>query len=161
VDFVRRLFIPVLLLAALAVPAVASATAPSVVTLPVDDSIVFAGADSPCGFDITFTSTGTVKVTTFFDNEGNPVRQTIHGSLTHTFFSAWHTLVSKGPAPVHIDLASGQMVDTGMEYRFHLPGDGVIFGQAGRLTLASDGSELSFVGMSVADTDALCAALAP
>ena len=150
-----------LVLAAFALPGAASATVPSVVTLPVEDSIVFAGADSPCGFDITFTSTGAVKVTTFFDNEGNPVRQTIHGSLTHTFFSAWHTLVSKGPAPVHIDLATGQMVDTGMEYSFRLPRDGVIFGQAGRLTLAADGSQLSFVGMSVANTDLLCAALAP
>jgi hypothetical protein len=157
----RMLFVPMLLLAALAVPAAASARAPSVVTLPVDDSIVFAGADSPCGFDITFTSTGTVKATTFFDGDGNPLRQTIHGSLTHTFFSAWHTLVSKGPAPVHIDLAAGQMVDTGMEYSFHLPGDGVIFGQAGRLTFAADGSFLSFVGMSVSNTDLLCAALAP
>ena len=157
----RKYLVPMLLLAALAVPAAASARAPSAVTLPVDDSIVFAGADSPCGFDITFTSVGTIKATTFFDNEGNPVRQTIHGSLTHTFFSAWHTLVSKGPAPVHIDLATGQMVDTGMEYGFHLPGDGVIFGQAGRLALAADGSLLSFVGMSVANTDLLCAALAP
>ena len=62
---------------------------------------------------------------------------------------------------MHIDLATGQMVDTGMEYSFHLPGDGVIFGQAGRLTLAADGSQLSFVGMSVANVDGLCAALAP
>jgi hypothetical protein len=53
------------------------------------------------------------------------------------------------------------MVDTGMEYSFHLPGDGVIFGQAGRLTFAPDGSQLSFVGMSVSNTDLLCAALAP
>ena len=50
--------------AALAVPAAASAKARPWVTLPVDDSIVFAGADSPCGFDITFTSAGTIKATT-------------------------------------------------------------------------------------------------
>jgi hypothetical protein len=157
----RRLVLPALLLAALALPAASAATAPSVETLQVDDAQVLTGADSPCPFDVTFTSTGTVKVTTFFDGSGAPVRQTIHGSLTHTLFSQWHTLVSKGPAPVHIDLASGQMVDTGMEFSFHLPGDGIVLGQAGRATFAADGTPLSFVGMSVLNADALCAALGP
>jgi hypothetical protein len=50
---------------------------------------------------------------------------------------------------VHIDLASGQMIDTGMEFSFHLPGQGIVLGQAGRLTLAADFSNLAFVGMSV------------
>jgi hypothetical protein len=36
-----------------------------------------------------------------------------------------------------------------------------VLGQSGRLVLAADGSELSFVGHSVDDTAALCAALAP
>src|SRR4051794_27206557 len=147
----RRLLVPLLLLAALAVPAAASARAPSVVTLPVDDTFVFAGADSPCAFDTTFTSSGTVKSTTFFDNGGNPVRQTIHGSLTHTFFSAWHTRVSKGPAPGHIDPAAGQMVDTAMEDSFHLPAHGVILGPAGRLTFAADRSPLPLVGIAGPD----------
>jgi transposase InsO family protein len=74
---------------------------------------------------------------------------------------AWHTLVSIGPAPVHIDLVGGQMIDTGLEFVFHLRGDGIVLAQAGRLTLAADGSQLDFVGMSVLNSDALCAALAP
>jgi hypothetical protein len=82
-------------------------------------------------------------------------------ALTHTLFSAWHTLVSTGPAPVHIDLVGGQMIDTGMEFAFHLRGDGIALAQAGRLSLAADGSQLDFVGMSVLNTDVLCAALAP
>jgi hypothetical protein len=129
--------------------------------LPVNDVQVFAGADSPCPFDVTFTGTGTIKLTTYYDNSGAPIRQSVHGALAHTIFSAWRTLVSNGPAPVHIDLSAGQMVDTGKEFAFHVPGDAIVFGQSGRLTLAADGSELSFTGHSVVDTGALCAALAP
>ena len=62
---------------------------------------------------------------------------------------------------MHIDLSTGQMVDTGKEFAFHVPGDAIVFGQSGRLTLAADGSEFSFAGHSVLDTGALCAALSP
>ena len=142
-------------------PLTASAQQPAVEFVPVNDVQVFAGADSPCPFDITFTGTGTIRLTTYYDANGLPIRQSVHGSLVHTIFSAWHTLVSNGPAPVHIDLAGGQMIDTGKEFAFHVPRDGIVFGQSGRLVLASDGSQLSFDGNTVVDTAALCSALAP
>ena len=142
-------------------PVSAGAQPPTAEQVQVNDVQVLAGSDSPCPFDITFTGTGTITVTTYYDNTGRPIRQSVHGALTHTIFSAWHTLVSNGPAPVHIDLATGEMVDTGNEFAFHVPGDGIVFGQAGRLALAADGSELSFAGHTVIDTAALCAALAP
>jgi len=139
----------------------AAAQPPESVQEPTKDVQVFSGPNSPCPFDITFTGTGEVSVTTYYDNNGTPIRQSIHGALVHTIFSAWHTLVSNGPAPVHIDLGTGQMVDTGKEFAFHVPGDGIVFGQAGRLVSAADGSELSFAGHSVLDTSELCAALGP
>jgi len=142
-------------------PLTATAQPPTTVLLAVNDVQVFAGADSPCPFDVTFTGTGTIRLTTDYDNSGAPIRKTVHGALTHTIFSAWRTLVSNGPAPVHIDLSTGQMVDTGKEFAFHVPGDAIVFGQSGRLTLAADGSELSFAGHSVLDTGGLCAALSP
>ena len=126
-----------------------------------NDVIPLSGADSPCPFDLVFTSTGTVKMTTFYDSSGTPTRQSVHGALTHTIGSAWHTLVSNGPAPVHVDLATGNMVDTGKEYAFHVPGDGIVFGVDGRLTFAPDGTQLAFDGNEVVNTDELCAALAP
>jgi hypothetical protein len=142
-------------------PLAAGAQQPAVEFVPVNDVQVFAGTDSPCPFDVTFTGTGTIRLTTYYDASGLPTRQSVHGSLTHTIFSAWHTLVSNGPAPVHIDLAGGQMVDTGKEFAFHVPGDGIVFGQSGRLVLAADGTQLSFAGNTVVDTAALCSALAP
>jgi hypothetical protein len=157
----RFLILSVLLAAAATFPAAAAAQQPTVELIPVNDVQVLSGADSPCPFDITFTGTGTITRTTYYDNNGTPIRQSIHGALTHTLFSAWHTLVSNGPAPVHVDLASGEMVDTGMEFAFHVPGAGIVLAQAGRLTLAADFSELDFVGMSVLNAEALCAALAP
>ena len=142
-------------------PPAAAAQPPTVALVPVNDVQVLSGPDSPCPFDITFTGTGTIMLTTYYDNSGAAVRQSVHGALTHTIFSVWHTLVSNGPAPVHIDLANGQMVDTGKEFAFHVPGDGIVFRQDGRLTLAADGSQLSFAGNSVVDTAALCGDLAP
>ena len=53
------------------------------------------------------------------------------------------------------------MIDTGKEFAFHVPGDGIVFGQAGRLIFAADGSELSFAGNLVVNTAALCQALSP
>jgi hypothetical protein len=53
------------------------------------------------------------------------------------------------------------MIITGKEVAFHVPGDGIVFGQAGRLILAADGSELSFAGHSVTKVSELCAALSP
>jgi hypothetical protein len=147
--------------AAIAFPLTAAAQPPTSAQVPVNDTQVLAGADSPCPFDITFTGTGTITLTTFYDSTGTPARQSVHGALTHTIFSAWHTLSSNGPAPVHLDLRTGQMVDTGNEFAFHVPGDGIVLGQAGRLVLAADGSELSFNGNSVINSEGLCAALAP
>jgi hypothetical protein len=131
------------------------------VLVAVNDTQLFAGTDSPCPIDVTFTGTGTIKLTTYYDNNGTPLRQSVHDALTHTIYSTWHTLVSNGPAPVHIDLSTGQIVDTRKESAFHVPGDAIIFGQSGRLILAADGSGLSCGGHSVVDTAALCSALAP
>jgi hypothetical protein len=157
----NRILLPAVAAAAAIFPLRAAAQPPTVVLVPVNDVEVFSGADSPCPFDTTFTGTGTVRVTTYYANDGTPIRESIHGALTHTFSSAWHTLVSNGPAPVHVDLTNGEMVDTGKEFAFHVPGDGVVFGAAGRLTLAADGSELSFAGHAPLDVASLCAALAP
>src|SRR5436305_7403924 len=117
-----RLFIPIAVIAAtasLVLANAASATSPTTEEMPADYSQTFTGADSPCGFDITFSGAGNVTVTTYYDRTGTPIRESIHGSLAHTVSSAWQTLSSKGPAPVHIDLISRIAVDTGKEFAFH------------------------------------------
>ena len=48
-----------------------------------------------------------------------------------------------------------------VNFAFHVPGDGIVFGQDGRLTSAADDTELAFSGRSVVNVTELCAALAP
>jgi hypothetical protein len=143
-----------------AFPSTAAAMPPTRVQMP-GNSVTDLPPGSLCPFDLTFTGTGTITLTTFYDNAGNPTSQTVHGALRHTIFSVWHTLTSNGPAPVHINLAAGQTIDTGREFAFKVPGDGIVLGQAGRLVSTLDGSEISFAGSSVTDVFALCAALGP
>lgn len=146
--------------AALVIAGIASASPPTSAQMPGDYSVTFTGADSPCDFDVTFTGAGTVNVTTYYDNAGNPIRESVHGSLTHTVSSAWHTLSSKGPAPVQIDLATGLSTDTGKEFAFHIPGSGVVWAQNGRFVYGDIGV-ISYSGLNTLDTTALCGALAP
>jgi hypothetical protein len=143
-------------------PSNAAAMPPTRVQMPVS-TVQDLPPGSLCPFDLTFTGTGTITLTTYYDNAGNPTSQTVHGALTHTIsrVGGTTTLTSNGPAPVHVDLVAGQMIETGMEFAFHVPGDGIVLGQAGRLVSTLDGTVLSFTGNSVTDVSALCAALAP
>jgi len=156
----RTLLIALVAIAAGALATGAAARTPTTVTEPTDYSQTFSGPDSPCGFDVTFTGSGTVTVTTYYDSSGQPVRASAHGSLTHTVSSQWHTLSSNGPAPVHLDLATGLYTDTGKEFAFHVPGAGVVWTQNGRFVFGDIGV-ISYSGLNTLDTDALCAALAP
>ena len=146
--------------AALLLANAASATTPTAAQMPGDYSQTFSGADSACGFDITFSAAGTVNVTTYNDNAGLPVRESIHGSLAHTVSSVWHSLSSKGPAPVHIDLTASLAIDTGKEFSFHVPGAGVVWVQNGRFVFGDIGL-ISYTGLNSLDTTTFCAALAP
>jgi len=156
-----RLFIAIAAVAtaALLLATAASATPPTSELMAADYSRTFTGADSPCGFDIIFSGAGTVTVTTYYDSTGTPIRESIHGSLAHTVSSAWQTLSSKGPAPVHIDLIAGVAVDTGKEFAFHIQGSGVVWAQNGRFVFGDVGL-VSYTGLNSLDTNALCGALA-
>jgi hypothetical protein len=156
----RTLLVALVAVAAAVLAAAASADAPTTVTMPTDYSETFSGPDSPCPFDVTFTGSGTVTLTTYYDNSGQPVRESIHGSLTHTVSSPWHSLSSNGPAPVHMDLTTGVAVDTGKEFAFHIPGAGVVWAQNGRFVFGDIG-QIAYSGLNTLDTEALCAALAP
>jgi hypothetical protein len=74
-------------------------------------------------------------VTTFADG-----RQIDQGILQHTISGPGGTLSSIGPAAVHIDLVTGVSTDTGMEFSFHVPGQGVVFAQAGNFRFLPDGT---------------------
>lgn len=143
-------------------PRAAFAAPPSVETVSINTSDVVP-AGSLCRFDLTFTGTGTITITTFYDSTGTPVRQSIHGALIHTLSGPAGTLSTTGPAPVHIDLATGTVADTGNEYHFNLAGHGVVLAGTGRLVFDNNGNPIVQTGYTV-DPDrieALCGELGP
>jgi len=144
-------------------PGAAFAAEPTVQTIPVQTSDVVP-AGSLCSFALTFTGTGTVTMTTYYDTNGSPIRQSIHGALLHTLSGPAGSLTSNGPAPVHIDLNTGTSTDTGNEYHFNLVGHGVVLAGTGRLVLdISSGNLILQTGYTVSPDriPALCAALGP
>jgi hypothetical protein len=94
-----------------------------------------------------------VKVTTFSDG-----RQFDQGILQHTISGPGGTLSSIGPATVHVDPNTGVMTDTGMEFSFHLPGQGVVVAQAGKFSFLPDGTVIAH-GLDLFST-AVCDVLA-
>jgi hypothetical protein len=140
----------------------AHAAKPTVETVPFNfTQIVPAGA--LCSFDVVFTGTGTITMTTYYDNSGAPVRQSIHGALLHTLSGPAGSLSTNGPAPVHIDLITGTSTDTGNEYHFNLAGHGVVLAATGRLVVDSSGNIILQTGYTVSPDRiaALCAVLGP
>jgi len=144
----------------------ASAVAPQVQTVSGDFAIVLAGADSPCEFPIEFRNVGSATVKTFFDRQGRPIRQLITNpnSLVHVLTGltpGGRSLTARGPAPAHIDLATGIQTSTGAQYVFHVTGHGVVLGAAGHYLFAPGGITISSSGLDRLDANTLCAALAP
>jgi hypothetical protein len=131
----RTLFGTLIVLAALAFPAGALADMPVVTTEHVDYAMTIPADQNPWGFDLVFTGLGDVTVTTFSDG-----RQFDQGILQHTISGPGGTLSSIGSAPVHIDLATGVSTVTGMEFSFHVAGQGVVLAQAGNFTFLPDGT---------------------
>ncbi len=150
----HRLFVLGAMIAALALPHAALGAPPVVTTQHVDYAIAIPADQNPCGFDLVFTAVGDNTVMTFGDGH-----QISHGILEHTISSPWHTLTSIGPASVHTDLATGVSTDTGMQFAFHVPGEGVVLAQAGNFTFLPDGTVVEH-GLD-RFSPALCAALAP
>ena len=135
----RTLLGTLVILAALALPAGALADGPVVTTEHVDYAMLIPGDQNPCGFDLVFTGLGDTTVTTFSDG-----RQFIQGILEHTLSGPGGMLSSIGPAPVHVDLNTGIATDTGMEFSFHVPGDGVVVAAAGNVSFLPDGTVVGF-----------------
>jgi hypothetical protein len=148
--------------AAALLPTRALADQPSVQSMTVNTSQLIP-AGSLCPFDLAFAGTGTIKMTTYLDQNGVPTSQFVDGALLHTLSSPWASISTNGPAPVHIDLSTGQQTITGNEFHFTLQGAGVVLAGAGRLVLDSQNVQISYSGLNVpADRiGALCAALGP
>ncbi len=126
----RRLLIAIPLIAALAVPATAAAVQPTRQTLQVTTI-----TPVPCASGVTLVSVFSVtrEITTFYDNEGHPVRElwvaTFEGTITNPLTGA--SLPNRGVRIFQRDLVTGDLFTTGTNVVTKLPNGGVAIGGAG------------------------------
>ena len=164
----RRLLVPTAVLA-LAGATAAAAAAPTVVETQIDRTRVLSASVDTCPFDIVVHSSGVRRDTTFDDG-----RSTI---LLHDFFVTYSnpatgkSVTTALAGPVIVDPnGDGTVTVTvnGNDGGFVQPGEGLIFGDIGRLVFIADASD-PFTPLEVIQSTchqdptpfpAVCAALA-
>jgi hypothetical protein len=155
----RLLVLALVTVISLALASSSGAVAPTrqVVTLtsrspvPCPSGVVLAGV-----FDVVR------DITTFYDQDGNPVSQlwvaSFEGTITNPLTRA--SLPSKGVRIFHRDLVTGEFFTTGDNIVTKLPDGGVAIGGAGRLAFDAAGNLVEHDGPDTATERAqLCAAL--
>jgi hypothetical protein len=145
---------------ALALTTVAAAIPPTVETQTVHRHFFFADA---CGtFSVIADFDAERRVTTFYDQDGNPIRRVIHGEGTGTITNS----VTGKSLPVtfvrHIttDLLTGAVSSTGINSHVVVPGMGTVELGAGHEGIDDNGEPFADGRLDPPVTEALCEALA-
>jgi hypothetical protein len=97
------------------------------------------------GFDVTFVENGTFKTRTFYDSEGNTVKTILSNfnvRYTSTATANGKTLSTNYPL-VFITYTDAD-IRVGLRNAYHVPGEGVVLLDAGRLILDPETGEVSF-----------------
>jgi hypothetical protein len=129
----------------------------------IEEVHVFRQIPNQCpGFAILATFDFDRRVSTFFDADGTPIRQTIHAQL-HGFttnVSTGYSIPSFGTRYIETDFRTGEVKSTGTNSHFLLPGTGTIQLGAG-LVITDDGQVVQANGrLDPGGSPALCVALA-
>ena len=141
----RARLLPVLLvavaLALLTLPMAVSAAPPAVETFHNEGSGAFGG---PCsnGVTLLFAVTEDVRVTTFFDAAGNPVR--LQGKVDVVMVVTNPETGESVRSPAHTtfseDLVAGTDTQVGLVFHATVPGVGVVFHDVGRIVSDAEGN---------------------
>lgn len=143
----RRLLLVVLtvvLTLTLSTPALAAK--PEMITIPVDDTLVFGEC---AGFSVIEHVQGTVKVSLHSDQDGNPVMELIRFRLRHTYSNS-ETGAFLTSQDVGIDKltfnqdGSGAVAVIGIVARIVVPGEGLVFAHLGRIVFDLETGEVLF-----------------
>jgi len=83
-----------------------------------------------------------IRVTTYFDNEGNPVRVQVHVDFDGTVMNSVTGLSLKDPAhyTAIVDLKTGTETDVGLIYGITVPGKGIAVLDAGKVVFDAEGN---------------------
>jgi hypothetical protein len=103
-----------------------------------------------CGdFDIFADGSGTTRLSTFFDRDGNPIRVVFQGrykgTLTNSVTGAY-LLDSPSVANIMIDLVAGTQTNIGAFFTVTLPGQGKVLIDAGRIVFDGSGAPIFIAG---------------
>ena len=121
---------------------------------------------APCGdFDILLSGSGTVKFTTFFDGDGDPIRLTLKGRSKGTMTNSvtgYSIDDSPSIANFTVDLIKGTETHVGATFTVTVPGTGAVLIDAGRIVFDTGGNPLFIAGPHLPPDqqfDILCQAL--
>ena len=117
------------LVAFAALPVATTAAAPERFVIEVDETFTDEFLTDVCGFEVTQTVTGTIKGKTFFDEEGNPVREIAQFNLNGTFAANGNVVpfITRGPDRVTFNPDGSMTIQiSGIIGRVVVPGQGVL-----------------------------------
>ena len=125
--------------ALLALPVAVSAAPPEVETFHTEVSGEFA-APCPNGVTLVFSFTEDVRVTTFFDGAGTPVRAqiTVNQSGVVTNPETGQSVENPIHQTIIIDLVEGTVAQVGLVFKATVPGVGVVFHDVGRVVVDAE-----------------------
>jgi hypothetical protein len=103
-----------------------------------------------CGdFQLIADGAGHNRITTFFDNEGNPIRVAFQGRYKGTITnSVTGAFLTDDPSVANItfDLIKGTQTNIGAFFTVTTPGDGVVLIEAGRIVFDGNGPPIFIAG---------------
>ena len=155
----HRYAVLVAIVLALALVPVARATAPTTETMVAHPHFVLANA---CGsFSIVSDFNSVRRVTTFYDQDGTPIRRVVHAKIpgTITNSATGKTLTSFGERVIITDLITGAVSSTGTNVHVVVPGEGTVELGAGHFGIDDDGVPFADGRLDSAAPAALCEAL--
>lgn len=132
----------------LATSSPASAAKPLVVVNEtVEDEFVVSAEDFVCGVEAHFQETVKVRVTVYFDKNGDVLREVAHLNGTTRVTTENGTAIDRWSQKDVFDPATGIVTTTGNPYNIHVPGSGtgVLVNDSGRLTFDTETGEVLFV----------------
>ena len=127
-----------------ALPAAATAAKPERFVIQVDETFTF--FSESCGFEITQTVTGTIKGVSFFDEEGNLVREIVQVNINGSFAANGNVVPfitrATDRVTIHPD-GSLTIHTTGIIGRAVVRGEGLVGATIGHflLTISPEGEE--------------------
>jgi hypothetical protein len=148
-SFFRRLpaMLAVVVVAMLTLPVSILAAQPVVETFYNEDSFTFAGP-CPNGVILEGSFSERLRITTFFDKDGNPIRVQIKIDVSGVVTNPVNGQSVSNPSHqmVTLDLIEGTETVAGLVYSVTVPGVGVAFHDVGRVVFDAEGNTIFEAG---------------